>query len=443
MEFGERKRRRKSQSYKLVKDQEFDPMYFDSSVNRDVNGESKDAAVPEVWLEDEGMEIKKQITGMMRLLSDKAGRIYQRVGSEGDSLKQEPQEMHQSWAQPVTFPLVSEDHQLCVWSSTGEPVSALSSNTTSVPNGQGYNQYSTRSKTLRMLNNAKGAVKTNDVPPVDVEAPCCMCNCKSTLEAILQELRGMRRLMQVQRGSQDQQQSISPCPPCPVPSQRRRPRKRRPVHKVAPLSTPSKRIVAPLRPPYSTVTLPPEPGGTRVIKRERISSPASPVPPDVTTVQAQNKPSAVIGPHSPHYGQPRAQQSSESDVLLAEEYDVVIPKTQLDSILVNYTRSGSLLFRKLVCAFFDDATLANSLPNGKRKRGLNDHRKGLDQNIVGAIKVFTEKYCTANRIEKLPGPRDWVQILQDQIKLARRRLKRGCNSGNSASLIEARKNVTD
>lgn len=39
-----------------------------------------------------------------------------------------------------------------------------------------------------------------------------------------------------------------------------------------------------------------------------------------------------------------------------------------------------------VCAFFDDATLANSLPNGKRKRGLNDNRKGLDQNIVGAIK---------------------------------------------------------
>lgn len=39
--------------------------------------------------------------------------------------------------------------------------------------------------------------------------------------------------------------------------------------------------------------------------------------------------------------------------------------------------------------------------------------------------VFTEKYCTEHRIEKLPGPRDWVQILQDQIKLARRRLKRG------------------
>ncbi|KAM8980822.1 BEN domain-containing protein 7 [Sarcophilus harrisii] len=113
------------------------------------------------------------------------------------------------------------------------------------------------------------------------------------------------------------------------------------------------------------------------------------------------------------------------EVQLAEGFDVFMPKSQLDSILSNYTRSGSLLFRKLVCAFFDDKTLANSLPNGKRKRGLNDNRKGLDQNIVGAIKVFTEKYCTANHVDKLPGPRDWVQILQDQIKLARRRLKRG------------------
>lgn len=117
--------------------------------------------------------------------------------------------------------------------------------------------------------------------------------------------------------------------------------------------------------------------------------------------------------------------SSDPEVQLAEGFDVFMPKSQLDSILSNYTRSGSLLFRKLVCAFFDDKTLANSLPNGKRKRGLNDNRKGLDQNIVGAIKVFTENYCTANHVDKLPGPRDWVQILQDQIKLARRRLKRG------------------
>lgn len=122
-----------------------------------------------------------------------------------------------------------------------------------------------------------------------------------------------------------------------------------------------------------------------------------------------------------------------------------------------------------MCAFFDDATLANSLPNGKRKRGLNDNRKGLDQNIVGAIKgkeekdtknviglsvpgynndteetlmqlcelclVFTEKYCTVHRIEKLPGPRDWVQILQDQIKLARRRLKRGTDTESAAKFF--------
>ena len=36
------------------------------------------------------------------------------------------------------------------------------------------------------------------------------------------------------------------------------------------------------------------------------------------------------------------------EVRLAEDYNVCIPKAQLDSILVNYTRSGSLLFRKLV-----------------------------------------------------------------------------------------------
>lgn len=45
--------------------------------------------------------------------------------------------------------------------------------------------------------------------------------------------------------------------------------------------------------------------------------------------------------------------------------------------------------------------------------------------ILHFLSVFTEKYCTANHVDKLPGPRDWVQILQDQIKLARRRLKRG------------------
>lgn len=37
-------------------------------------------------------------------------------------------------------------------------------------------------------------------PPSDQEPLCCMCNCKGTLQAILQELRTMRRLMQTQKG---------------------------------------------------------------------------------------------------------------------------------------------------------------------------------------------------------------------------------------------------
>ncbi|KAG5830552.1 hypothetical protein ANANG_G00311920 [Anguilla anguilla] len=271
MEFSERRRSRKSQSFKLVNEEDFEAEYFGSAETADVNGEVKSVTMPEAWLGDEGVEIKRQITGMMRLLNDKAGRMYQRAQVSG--------------------------------------------------------QYGTRSKTLRMLGTAKGVAKVNDaVPPMTsaAEPSCCMCNCKTTLQAILQELRTMRKLMQTQKGPQEKQRiqgSISPARP---PGPRKRPRKRRPVHR--------------------------------------------------------------------------------PEVQLAEDYDVYIPKSQLDSILVNYTRSGSLLFRKLVCAFFDDTTLANSLPNGKRKRGLNDNRKGLDQNIVGAIRAFTEKYCTANRIERLPGP---------------------------------------
>uniref|UniRef100_A0A3P8S3Y2 BEN domain containing 7 n=1 Tax=Amphiprion percula TaxID=161767 RepID=A0A3P8S3Y2_AMPPE len=324
-----------------------------------------------VWLGDEGMEIKKQITGMMRLLSDKTGRVYQRVAAEQDGSTKEPQDRHLNWAhQPGLSSVMSEDHQSNSWNSAGEPGPSPPPVSTSIPNGPGCGQYSTRSRALRILNNTKDLIKVNEAN----EAPCCMCNCKGTLQAILQELRAMRRLMQTQKGQEKgterkktdafylflaslerQEQTASPCQPRlgPGPTPRRRPRKRRPIYK--------------------------------------------------------------------------------SEVRLAEDYDVFISKAQLDSILVNYTRSGSLLFRKLVCAFFDDATLANSLPNGKRKRGLNDNRQGLDQNIVGAIKVFTEKYCTEHRIEKLPGPRDWVQILQDQIKLARRRVKRDAAEAEDVS----------
>lgn len=35
---------------------------------------------------------------------------------------------------------------------------------------------------------------------ITTESGCCMCNCKSTLQAILLELRTMRKLMQTQRG---------------------------------------------------------------------------------------------------------------------------------------------------------------------------------------------------------------------------------------------------
>lgn len=45
------------------------------------------------------MEIKKQITGMRRLLNDRTGRIYQRVGKEGEKLKEEPQDVDLVWPQ--------------------------------------------------------------------------------------------------------------------------------------------------------------------------------------------------------------------------------------------------------------------------------------------------------------------------------------------------------
>ncbi|XP_039989777.1 BEN domain-containing protein 7 [Xiphias gladius] len=426
MEFGERKRRRKSQSFKLVTDEDYDPSYMMNSSCKDANGEPKDAAVPDVWLGDEGMEIKRQITGMMRLLSDKTSRVYQRVGTEQDSLTKEPQDRRLAWLhQPAPLSLVSEDHQSNSWNSAGDPGPSPSSISTPIPNGPGCGQYSTRSKALRILNNTKDLIKVNQanadvVPPAVPETPCCMCNCKGTLQAILQELRAMRRLMQTQKASLErQEQTASPCQPRlgPGPAPRRRTRKRRPIYKVAPLMVSSARRAALTPLEASPLIVAPAPEHSSTANSRPASSEVSALPP-------QNNPVTVNNTHSPLLSQLREPQSLESDVRLAEDYDVFISKAQLDSILVNYTRSGSLLFRKLVCAFFDDATLANSLPNGKRKRGLNDNRKGLDQNIVGAIKVFTEKYCTEHRIEKLPGPRDWVQILQDQIKLARRRLKR-------------------
>ncbi|KAM7396583.1 hypothetical protein PAMP_019616 [Pampus punctatissimus] len=453
MEFGERKRRRKSQSFKLVTDEDFNPSYMTNSSCKDANREPKDAAVPDNWLGDEGMEIKRQITGMMRLLSDKTSRVYQRVGTEQDSLTKMLPDRHQTWVhQPAPSSLASEDHQINSWNSTGDPGPSPTSISTPIPNGPGCGQYSTRSKALRIVSNTKDLIKVNeanaDIVPVAVpETPCCMCNCKGALQAILQELRTMRRLMQTQKASLERQEhAASPCQPRfgPGPAPRRRPRNRRPIYKVAPLTVSSTRRSA-LSPVEKFIATPAE-SGKKDCEKDQDSSTSNshPISSETSVQPPQNNSVTVNNTHNSLLNQLRKPQAIEaqSDVRLAEDYDVFISKAQLDSILVNYTRSGSLLFRKLVCAFFNDATLANSLPNGKRKRGLNDNRKGLDQNIVGAIKVFTEKYCTEHRIEKLPGPRDWVQILQDQIKLARRRLKRGCNYNKPESVEGTVVNMT-
>ncbi|KAM9481844.1 BEN domain-containing protein 7 [Clarias gariepinus] len=390
MELAERRRSRKSQSFKLISDPDYGHN-SDSVEHMDTDSEPLDASENETWPGEEDMEIKKQITGMMRLLSDKAGRVYQRVGREGETLKEEPQEEGLSW---------TSSHK----QSPEQPEPGWDSGS--------HNQYDTQSKNQKMLDQDKNRDSALPHVPASMttESSCCMCNCKSTLQAILLELRTMRKLMQTQRGPPEKQRvAASASPTC-----RRRSRKRRTAQRIKAVS-PAIKIPTALQAPvvaesFEAICLK-KPENKEEEKKER----AVPSPP--STPVSNSPPSA-------QYCLNRDQTCTELEVQLAEEYEVFIPKAQLDSILLNYTRSGSLLFRKLVCAFFDDATLANSLPNGKRKRGLNDQRKGLDQNIVGAIKVFTEKYCMANRIEKLPGPRDWVQILQDQIKLARRRLKR-------------------
>uniref|UniRef100_M3ZR61 BEN domain containing 7 n=2 Tax=Xiphophorus maculatus TaxID=8083 RepID=M3ZR61_XIPMA len=378
---------------------------------------------------EESMEIKKQITGMMRLLGDKTGRVYQRLGVEQNRSTKEPQDSQLNCMHtPPILPVVSEDNQYQSWSSPGDPELPPSSESTSISNGQACSQYSTRSRELRTVSTTKDLIKPNETKdelrPAVPETPCCMCNCKGTLQAILHELRAMRRLMQTQKGTFERREHAkSSCQPhiSLSSSPLRTYQKRRPIYKVAPLNLCGTGTTAIFSPGGSTLkTSPPE----AAKKKECEKLDSSMISCDVSEPPCRNDQIADSGTHSPLLNALGGHQALESDVRLAEDYDVFISKAQLDSILVNYTRSGSLLFRKLVCAFFDDATLANSLPNGKRKRGLNDNRKGLDQNIVGAIKVFTEKYCTEHRVEKLPGPRDWVQILQDQIKLARRRLKR-------------------
>ncbi|MEJ1284420.1 BEN domain containing 7 [Cricetulus griseus] len=327
---------------------------------------------PYIIIGDENMEIKKQITGMRRLLNDSTGRIYQRVGKEGEKLKEEPQDLELVWPQRLN--------------SSAEAPQGLHP-----PSRGAWNELPTQSGELPGANSSAGS-------------NCCTCSCQSTLQAILQELKTMRKLMQFQAvGTQNRQQ-----PPISLICSQRTAvsRKRNKKKKVLPKTVEPVTVKpkpSPLeieKKPAAMVTRPSGLQATELTSSEEshvlgfgivLESPSSDLQ---QPILAQNLSGSVLPTvqHAVVFMCVRAAEPSlnpspqKPEVQLAEGFDVFMPKSQLDSILSNYTRSGSLLFRKLVCAFFDDKTLANSLPNGKRKRGLNDNRKGLDQNIVGAIK---------------------------------------------------------
>lgn len=92
------------------------------------------------------MEIKRQITGMMRLLSDKSSRAYQRVGTDPGSSTKEPQDRHVTWTQQSASQSVGlEEHQNNSWDPAGE-MGCSSTVSRPVHNGPGSNQYSTSAK---------------------------------------------------------------------------------------------------------------------------------------------------------------------------------------------------------------------------------------------------------------------------------------------------------
>ncbi|KAL0627731.1 BEN domain-containing protein 7 [Plecturocebus cupreus] len=151
-------------------------------------------------LGDESMEIKKQITGMRRLLNDSTGRIYQRVGKEGEKLKEEPQDLELVW--PLRLNSSAEAPQSLHPSSRGVWNELLPQS------GQFSGQYGTRSRTFQSQPHP-AASSNGELPVVNssVGSNCCTCNCQSTLQAILQELKTMRKLMQIQAvGTQNRQQ---------------------------------------------------------------------------------------------------------------------------------------------------------------------------------------------------------------------------------------------
>ncbi|XP_040403584.1 BEN domain-containing protein 7 isoform X7 [Cygnus olor] len=229
MEFTERKRSRKSQSFKLINQDYHHEIYKISDYSNDVNGETKETQP--VFLGDESREIKKQITGMRRLLNDSTGRIYQRVGKEGEKLKEEPQDLDLAWAQRLNPPAESQaslhPSQSGAWNELSPQASHFSG------------QYGTRSKTFQ--NQTRAVTSNGEIPMVNssIGPNCCTCNCQSTLQAILQELKTMRKLMQIQAvGTQNRQQPPVPliCAQKSTISRKRNKKKKLPLKTVEPIT---------------------------------------------------------------------------------------------------------------------------------------------------------------------------------------------------------------
>lgn len=106
-------------------------------------------------LGDESMEIKKQITGMRRLLNDSTGRIYQRVGKEGEKLKEEPQDLDSVWPQHLNSSAEA--------SQSLHPSSCGAWNELPPQSGQFSGQYGTRSRTFQSQPHTAGSANGMDV----------------------------------------------------------------------------------------------------------------------------------------------------------------------------------------------------------------------------------------------------------------------------------------
>ncbi|XP_078275569.1 BEN domain-containing protein 7 [Rhinoraja longicauda] len=403
MEATERRRSRKSQSFKRVAEDCQDDNSSDSSSENVDNAPDSMFATGNIC---EGL--KKQVSGMRRLLDSRANsvRIHQPLMQSRGRVKRESESREGTWLHGSAQRDEPYSSQALVWKD-------IQVQTHQAFASGGYSGEGSRlSKPIidANTNRIQGILESNgEMLYSELETNCCMCDCQPTLLAILQELRALREMMQAQAGPQSTVHLAS-AQANPLRSNvlRNKIIKKRLIHRLRPVpAQPSRKLQ------------------TQTISEAQAERNHTVPTAKLSTVNPGPAPPGRTGTCMPDLESVHNSDLLEPEVRLAEGYDVLIPKSQLESILLNYSRTGSLLFRKLVSAFFDDRTLASSLPNGKRKRGANDNRKGLDQNIVGAIKVFTEKYCTLNQIDRVPGPKDWIQILQDQIKLARKRLKRG------------------